>query len=100
MFFCSFSETFQNVDGVVISGYSSSYEEKRLTSLLKHRNPKTLFYYFTQETPIRDSDHTELEMFEDLINFTISYRHDSDIYLPYAYIREIKSKSEYHFAKD
>ena len=87
-------EAFQNADGIVIFGYSGVYKEEELAKLLPYRSPKTLFYFFTQETPIRDSQKTDQAIFNDLINYTVSYRYDSDIYYPYGWIQPKKFKGE------
>ena len=91
-------DTFRNADGVVILGYATSYNEQALAKLLPHRSPKTLFYYFSQETPVRDSEKTDQPIFSNLINYTVTYRYDSDIYFPYGWIqpKELPGEREHN----
>ncbi|KAM3717973.1 Alpha-(1,3)-fucosyltransferase [Dirofilaria immitis] len=59
-----------------------------LGRLPKFRNPKQLFVFVLQESPFYTFNYLDF-VTEDYFNITMTYRRDSDIYMPYGMMKKI-----------
>uniref|UniRef100_A0A8R1Y1F2 Fucosyltransferase n=1 Tax=Onchocerca volvulus TaxID=6282 RepID=A0A8R1Y1F2_ONCVO len=59
-----------------------------LSRLPEKRNPKQLFVFVLQESPLYTFNYLDF-VAEDYFNITMTYRHDSDIYIPYGMMKKI-----------
>ncbi|EFO21676.2 fucosyl transferase, variant [Loa loa] len=59
-----------------------------LEVLPQSRNPKQLFVFVLHESPLYTFNYLDL-VADDYFNITMTYRHDSDIYIPYGMMKKI-----------
>ncbi|VDM21582.1 unnamed protein product [Wuchereria bancrofti] len=64
-----------------------------LKKLSKLRNPKQLFVFVLHESPLYTFNHLEFVP-NNYFNITMTYRHDSDIYLPYDMMKKITNLTQ------
>ncbi|CAI5443011.1 unnamed protein product [Caenorhabditis angaria] len=87
--FCRISEDFQHfskADAVVF--HNADYNQEAQINVLSHRNPKIPYVLWSLESPSNDVFRPG----KDIINWTMTYRTDADIWAPYGHI-EKKSDS-------
>ena len=86
-----FRETFHAAKAVVVIAIPVP-DLPRLETMLPFRSGSNLFVFYGRESPSRHGANTLQPVFRDLFNVTMTYRRDSDIYRPYAFIAPLKEK--------
>ncbi|CAB3403961.1 unnamed protein product [Caenorhabditis bovis] len=91
--FCEIREDL-NVKPDAILFHNADYSKnKRLRDLLSTRDPNVPFVLWSLESPSNDGYRPEA----NVINWTMTYRRDADIFAPYGEMVKLKQKAEIDF---
>ncbi|XP_069482923.1 3-galactosyl-N-acetylglucosaminide 4-alpha-L-fucosyltransferase FUT3-like [Ambystoma mexicanum] len=85
---------YENADAVVIHHGDVSSNISLLPP--QRRPPNQLWVWFNMEPPIHLSN---LHIMDNLINLTLSYRHDSDIFSPYGWFENLNEAENFTIPK-
>ena len=101
-------EEFASSDVVIFHGYDRDLPSVTTLRELHSRRPsKQLWGFFIIESPANSPDTSQ---FSGMFNWTLTYRRDSDVYVPYGFYKALESEGEkaipatnatdYSFGKD
>ena len=85
-------EDFKSSDVVIFHGYKSDLPDETTLRELHNRRPSNQTWgFFALESPLNSIETSQMN---GLFNWTLTYRTDSDVYVPYGFFTQLESEGE------